>query len=71
MLLFHPKSYDASRYDEATRRALLAVRTFFETKGHAALKQESHAARWYADFLEMLAREDVFARSARPPASAG
>jgi acyl-CoA dehydrogenase len=66
MLLFHPKAYDASRYDEATRRALLAVRGFFDSKGHAALKQEHHDARWYTDFLEMLARERVFATFGTP-----
>ena len=38
MLLFNPSAYDAARYDEPTRDALLAVRRFFEAKGHAALK---------------------------------
>jgi acyl-CoA dehydrogenase len=68
MLLFHPKAYDASRYDAQTRRALLAVRDFFESKGHANLKQEYHDARWYTDFLEMLARENVFATFGTPRA---
>jgi alkylation response protein AidB-like acyl-CoA dehydrogenase len=68
MLLFHPKAYDASRYDQATRRALLAVRDFFESKGHAALKEESHGARWYTDFLEMIAGERVFATFGTPAA---
>jgi len=66
MLLFHPKTYDAARHDEATRRALLAVRSFFEAKGPAELKQEHHAGHWYGDFLEMLAREGVFARFGTP-----
>jgi acyl-CoA dehydrogenase len=66
MLLFHPQAYDASRYDEPTRRALLAVREFFENKGPAALKQESHDATWYDDFLAMLARERVFATFGTP-----
>jgi acyl-CoA dehydrogenase len=68
MLLFHPRTYEASRYDAATRGALLAVRDFFESKGHDALKQESHAAAWYADFLEMLARDRVFATFGTPEA---
>ena len=46
MLLFNPSAYDAAHYDEPTRRALLAVRRFFEAKGHAALKAESHDATW-------------------------
>lgn len=70
MLLFNPGTYDASRHDDRTRRALMAVRDFFETKGHAALKQELHEANWYADFLEMLHREGVFALFGTP-ASAG
>ena len=68
MLLFNPSAYDAAHYDEPTRRALLAVRHFFETKGHAVLKAESHDATWYDDFLEMIAREGVFARFGTPAA---
>jgi acyl-CoA dehydrogenase len=66
MLIFNPASYDAAHYDEPTRRALLAVRRFFEAKGHAALKAESHAATWYDDFLSMIAREGIFARFGTP-----
>lgn len=66
MLLFDPKTYDASRYDDRTRRALLAVRDFFEAKGHSTLKQEFHEAVWYEDFLELLAREAIFATFGTP-----
>ena len=66
MLLFNPSAYDAAHYDEPTRRALLAVRRFFEAKGHAALKAESHDATWYDDFLAMIAREGIFARFGTP-----
>jgi len=66
MLLFKPDAYDAAHYDEPTRRALLAVRRFFEAKGHANLKAESNDATWYEDFLEMIAREGVFARFGTP-----
>jgi alkylation response protein AidB-like acyl-CoA dehydrogenase len=68
MLLFNPKNYHASRYDEQTRRTLLAVRDFFESKGLAALKQEGHAASWYQDFIELLAREGIFAVCGTPAA---
>jgi len=61
MLLFHPRHYDASRYDAPTRKALLAVRDFFEAKGHEAIKRELHEATWYRDFLDLLEREGVFA----------
>ncbi len=68
MLLFNPSAYDAAHYDEPTRRALLAVRRFFEAKGHAVLKAESHDAAWYDDFVEMIAREGIFARFGTPAA---
>ena len=68
MLLFNPSAYDAAHYDEPTRRALLAVRRFFEAKGHTALKAETHDATWYDDFLEMIAREGLFARFGTPAA---
>ncbi|MCJ7453198.1 MAG: acyl-CoA dehydrogenase [Steroidobacteraceae bacterium] len=68
MLLFNPAAYDAAHYDGPTRRALLAVRRFFEAKGHAVLKAESHDATWYDDFLEMIARDGVFARFGTPAA---
>jgi acyl-CoA dehydrogenase len=70
MLLFNPSAYDAAHYDEPTRRALLAVRRFFEAKGHAALKAESHDATWYDDFLAMIAREGIFALFGTPAAVA-
>lgn len=66
MLLFDPRSYDASRYDEPTRQALLAVRDFFESKGHEALKREMHEARWYQDFLDFLASRGIFALFGTP-----
>jgi acyl-CoA dehydrogenase len=68
MLLFNPSAYDAAHYDEPTRDALLAVRHFFEAKGHAALKAESHDATWYEDFLAMIAHEGIFARFGTPAA---
>jgi len=68
MLLFKPSAYDAAHYDQPTRDALLAVRNFFEVKGHAALKAESHDATWYEDFLAMIAREGIFARFGTPAA---
>ena len=66
MLLFNPSTYDAARYDDPTRRALMAVRQFFSSKGPAALKAESHDGVWYSDFLEMIASDGVFARFGTP-----
>jgi acyl-CoA dehydrogenase len=66
MLLFDPMKYDASRYDEPTRQALMAVRDFFEAKGHEALKRELHEASWYQDFLDFLADRGIFALFGTP-----
>jgi alkylation response protein AidB-like acyl-CoA dehydrogenase len=66
MLLFDPSRYDASRHDEATRRALLAVRDFFAAKGAAALKTENNDAIWYTDFLDLLRRTGAFALAGTP-----
>ena len=68
MLLFSPSHYDAAGYDEETRRALMAVRTFFEDKGEQQLRQENGDATWYSDFLEMLARERIFGLFGTPAA---
>ncbi len=32
-ILFNPRTYDASEFDEPTRRALLATIEFFESRG--------------------------------------
>jgi hypothetical protein len=51
VLLFSPSHFDAAAYDDETRRALLAVRTFFDDKGEEQLRREYGDASWYADFL--------------------
>ena len=38
-LLFNPRTYDPSSFDESTQRQLLALIDFFESKGLARDKQ--------------------------------
>src|SRR5690349_3699013 len=66
--LFNPRSYDPADFDEATRRALLATIDFFEMRGKAALKEHDHERTWYADFLEFVKRERIFATFLTPAA---
>ena len=66
--LFNPHSYDAAGFDEATRRALLATVDFFESRGKATLKEHDHERTWYADFLEFVKRERIFATLLTPAA---
>jgi acyl-CoA dehydrogenase len=67
-LLFNPRSYDASEFDEPTRRALLATIEWFESRGKRRLKDDDHERVWYADFLEFVRRERIFATFLTPAA---
>jgi alkylation response protein AidB-like acyl-CoA dehydrogenase len=69
-VLFNPRTYDLSGFDEATRRALLATIDFFESRGKATLKEHHHNRVWYADFLEFVKRERIFATLLTPAAEA-
>ncbi len=69
-LLFNPATYDAAEFDPETRRVLLATIEFFESRGKKALKRNDHERTWYADFLEFVAREKVFATLLTPAAEA-
>src|SRR3954463_11276670 len=67
-LLFNPRSYDASEFDEPTRKALLATIEWFESRGKRRLKDDDHERVWYADFLEFVKRERIFATFLTPAA---
>ncbi|MEA2412764.1 MAG: acyl-CoA dehydrogenase [Thermoleophilaceae bacterium] len=69
-LLFNPLSYDASEFDEPTRKALLATIGWFESRGKRKLKDDDHERVWYADFLEFVKRERIFASFLTPQADA-
>src|SRR5438309_175189 len=64
--LFNPGSFDGSQFDPETQRVLRATIDWFEAKGKARLLAESHTDGWYADFVEFLARERVFATFLTP-----
>jgi alkylation response protein AidB-like acyl-CoA dehydrogenase len=70
-LLFNPHSYEAAGLDDESRRVLLATIEFFESRGKAELKRADHEREWYADFLEFVKRERVFATLLTPAAEAG
>jgi acyl-CoA dehydrogenase len=69
-VLFNPRSYDPADFDEPTRRALLATIDFFESRGKTQLKEDDHERAWYADFLDFLKRERIFATLLTPAAEA-
>jgi acyl-CoA dehydrogenase len=64
--LFNPRSYDAAEFDEPTRRVLLATIEYFESRGKTRLKTEDRDRTWYADFLDFVRSERVFATLLTP-----
>ena len=57
--------------DPETRRLMLATIEWFESRGKAKLKEDDHERVWYADFLEFVKRERIFATLLTPAADAG
>jgi acyl-CoA dehydrogenase len=66
MILLDPrrltKPYPDARSAEVMRKTV----EFFEAKGKARLKADYHAHLWYADFLEFVRRERIFATMCTP-----
>ena len=65
-LLFNPNTYDPSHFDEETRRLLRATIDWFEHRGKQRLLEDYRESVWYADFLEFVATERLFARMGTP-----
>ncbi|MGC7095655.1 acyl-CoA dehydrogenase [Amycolatopsis lurida] len=69
-LLFNPRTYDPAHFDGETRRILRATIDWFESRGKTALMTDYHAQTWYAEFLEFVAKERVFATLLTPSGEA-
>ncbi len=65
-VLFNPATYDGADLDPEARRLMLATIAFFEQRGKTVLKQHDREHTWYADFLEFVERERVFATLLTP-----
>ena len=65
-LLFNPGAYDAGDLDPETRRLMLATIEFFESRGKRVLKEHDRDRVWYADFLDFIAHERLFATLLTP-----
>lgn len=68
--LFNPKTCEFAEFDATTRRLLRATVDWFEGRGKAVLKQEDRDRVWYAEFLDFVKREGVFATFLTPAAEA-
>ncbi len=70
-VLFNPSTYEGADLDPEARRLMLATIEFFESRGKTVLKQHDRDRTWYADFLEFVKRERVFATLLTPAGDAG
>jgi len=66
MLLLDPKNHSREYPDEKSREIMLKTIEFFEKKGKKKIKEDDHAKTWYADFLEFIKDEKIFATLLTP-----
>ena len=65
-MLLHPKSETFEHLDPQSREIMKKTVAFFENKGKEKLKHDDHERVWYADFLEFVKTEKVFATLLTP-----
>ena len=70
-VLINPRTYDGAGLDPEARRLMLATIEFFESRGKTVLKEHNRDQVWYADFLDFVKRERVFATLLTPAGEAG
>ena len=67
MILLNPKNHDRLYPDERSRQIMLKTIEFFEQRGKKKLKADDHSRAWYAEFLEFIKDEEIFATLLTPP----
>ena len=65
-ILLNPKRHSRAYADDRSRQVMRKTIEFFEQKGKGRLKADYHAQVWYADFLEFVKRERIFATMCTP-----
>ncbi|WHT23662.1 acyl-CoA dehydrogenase [Crossiella sp. CA-258035] len=70
-MLFNPDSYDPTHLDAESRRLLRATIEFFESRGKRRLLADALDRVWYAEFLDFVKWEKLFATFNTPAAEAG
>ncbi len=71
MVLFHPRKTDWSHLDDDSRKVVLGLIDFFESKGKQALKHDDHERVWYQDFLDAQRELGLFADFLTPAGYGG
>ncbi len=66
MILLNPKQHSRAYPDEKSREIMLETIQFFEHKGKRKIKEDDHARAWYADLLEFVKEEKLFATLLTP-----
>jgi acyl-CoA dehydrogenase len=66
MILLNPKKHHRRYPDEKSREIMLKTIDFFESKGKGKLKADDHERVWYADFLDFIRKEKIFATLLTP-----
>jgi acyl-CoA dehydrogenase len=66
MTLLNPKTEKFEHLDPESRDMMLKTIAFFEDKGKKKLKEDDHERVWYADFLEFVGKEKIFATLMTP-----
>ncbi|TMA47198.1 MAG: acyl-CoA dehydrogenase [Deltaproteobacteria bacterium] len=66
MILLNPKQHRRAYRDERSRELMLRTIDFFERKGKRRLKADDRTRIWYADFLEFVKQEGIFATICTP-----
>lgn len=67
MILLNPKAHSRTYPDDESREIMLKTIEFFETRGKAKLKADDRERVWYADFLNFIKENEIFARLLTPP----
>ena len=68
MILLNPKTQTFDHLDEKSRQIMLKTIDFFEKKGKAGIKNDDHERVWYADFIDFIKKEKIFATRLTPAA---
>jgi len=66
MILLNPNRHESLCPDERSREIMRKTIAFFENKGLKKVKEDDHARAWYADFLEFVKQERLFATLLTP-----
>lgn len=67
MILLNPKEHKRQYQDEESREIMLKTIEFFETRGKKRLKDDDRERVWYADFLDFIKENGIFAKLLTPP----